>query len=74
VKWRALEARGVRIRVASPQLSPQAVARAGIEVHPSLAAALEAVRADGRGRSGVGLMVEDAGVLTTRVDSRPGRP
>lgn len=66
VKLRALEARGVRVRIASPRLAPQAVARAGLEVHPSLEAALAGVRADGRGGAGRGLVVDDAAVLTTR--------
>jgi len=66
VKWRRLEARGVRIHVASPHLDPAAVARAGIRVHGDLRAALAAVR-DERSGGGVGLIVEDAGTVVTRV-------
>lgn len=65
VKLRALEARGVRVRLVSARLDPATVAAAGLEVHPALEAALAAVRADGRGGTGLGLVVEDAAVLTT---------
>lgn len=65
VKLRALEARGVRVRLVSAHLDPAAVAGAGLPVHPTLAAALAAVRAEGRGAAGLGLVVEDAAVLTT---------
>lgn len=67
VRWRALEARGVKIRVVSPHLPPAAVADARIEVHPDLEAALSAAR-DARGRGeGTGLVVQDAGVVVARV-------
>lgn len=66
VKLRALQARGVRVRLASAHLPPEAVARAGLEVHPGLAAALEAVGlARGGAGGGTGLVVEEAAVLTT---------
>ena len=71
IRWRALEARGVRIRIASPDLDPAAVAGAGLELHPSLKAALDAIRADDRGARGVGLVVQDAGYVVTEV--APGR-
>lgn len=67
VRWRALEARGVRIRIVSPQLDPGQVRAARLEVHPTLAAALEAIRAEGRGGAGLGVAVEDAGLVVTRV-------
>ena len=60
-----VEARGVHVRIVSPNLDPDAVAAARIEVSPTLDAALEAVAAEGRGRSGDGLVVQDAGNLVT---------
>ncbi len=61
VRWRALEARGVRIRLVSAHLDPSAVEEAGIVVYSTLAAALEAVASEGHGDTGVGLFVNDAG-------------
>ena len=61
VRWRALEARGVRIRVVSPHLEAEALAAAKVEVHPSLEAALEAVRQERSASAGQGLVVQDAG-------------
>ncbi len=68
VRWRALEARGVRIRVVSPHLDPAAVEAARIEVHATLEDAFAAVRADGRGGEGEGLVVEDAGVVVATAE------
>ena len=62
VRWRALEARGVRIRVASPGLSAEALAAAGVTVDPDLASALAAVGA----AAGRGLVVDDAGLVVCR--------
>lgn len=73
VKLRALQARGVRVRLVSPRLAPEAVARAGLEVHGSLQAALATIRADLRPACGVGLIVEDAAVVTTRLEPGAGR-
>lgn len=67
VRWRALEARGVHVRVVSPNLTPEAVEGAGITLHDSLAGALEAIAAEGRGASGEGLVVEDAALLVCSV-------
>lgn len=63
VKWRALEARGVRIVVASPRLDPARVAAARITVRPTLEAAL----AEAGVRTGRGLVVDDAGLLAVTV-------
>lgn len=70
VKLRALQARGVRVRLVSPHLDPEVVARAGLELHRTLEAALEAIRAEGRGGAGAGLVVDEAAVVTTSVDAR----
>lgn len=66
VRLRALEARGVRIHVAAPALDPAVLVGTGLLHHPSLEAALEAVRA----KQGSALLVEDAGVL---VSAKPVR-
>ncbi len=68
VKLRALQARGVRVRLVSPHLPAEATRRAGLEVHATLEAALSAIRADGRAPAGgSGVVVEDAAVVTTAV-------
>lgn len=74
VKLRALEARGVRVRLVSPRLDPERVRRARLEVHATLEGALQAIRAEGRGRAGAGLIVEDAGVVTTAIPAAAAPP
>lgn len=61
VRWRALEARGVRVRVVSPGLQPADLAGTGIELLPDLPAACARLRAEGRAAGGAGLLVADAG-------------
>lgn len=61
VRWRALEARGVRVRVVSPGLQPGDLDGTGIELLPDLAAACARLSAEGRGARGAGLLVADAG-------------
>jgi nickel-dependent lactate racemase len=64
VRWRALEARGVKVRIAAPGLDAGAVAGAGLEVHPDLDAAMLAVSAAGRlPEDARGLLVQDAGLV-----------
>jgi len=65
VRLRALEARGVRIHVAAPALDPEVLAGTGLVHHASLEAALAATRAP----SGRGLVVEDAGVLVSSLQT-----
>ncbi|MEZ6187324.1 MAG: lactate racemase domain-containing protein [Planctomycetota bacterium] len=64
LRWRLLEARGVRIVIASPQLDPEAVRAAGIEVAPSVEAALAGAEFP---LDAIGLAVEDAGFVASRV-------
>jgi hypothetical protein len=67
VRWRALEARGVKVRVISPGLAPGALDDAGVEVLPDLAAACARLRAEGRARGGAALRVLDAGNVVARL-------
>lgn len=62
LRWRALEARGVRIVVASASLDPAAVRAAGIRVAPSVAAALHDATLPA---NATGLAVEDAGFVAS---------
>ncbi|MCA8923691.1 MAG: DUF2088 domain-containing protein [Planctomycetes bacterium] len=67
LRWRALEARGVRIVVVSPRLDPEALRAAGVRVVPDLAAAF----AEADLRPGArGLVVEDAGFVASRLGRR----
>ncbi len=71
VKLRALQARGVRVRLVSPHLGADVVARAGLEVHATLDAALAAIRDEGRAGAGAGLVVDEAAVVTTTSGGAP---
>ena len=62
LRWRALEARGVRIVVASASLPPAAVRAAGIRVVPSVAAVLRDATLPA---NATGLAVEDAGFVAS---------
>lgn len=65
VRWRALEARGVAIRVVSPGVDPRSLEGTGIALYPDLEAACAAVRV----RSGRALLVNDAGNLAAQVQA-----
>ena len=56
VRWRALEARGVTVRIVSAGLDPAEGAAAGLRLYPDLPAALAAVET----RSGRAALVRDA--------------
>ncbi|MGE0707594.1 MAG: lactate racemase domain-containing protein [Planctomycetota bacterium] len=70
VRLRALQARGVRLHVASERLDPAALEGTGLQAYPSLDAALAAVEA----RRGRALWVHDAGVCVPEVRAEDTTP
>jgi len=63
VRWRALEARGVQVRIVAPGLDPAAVAGTGLALYADVGAGLAA----GEARGEAGLVVQDAGLVVTEL-------